>query len=187
MQGYEIHYATNFLGHFALTQHLLPSLLEQRARVVVVSSMLHSFADDAGPDFRCELGIVVLLALFVLQTLVFLGSFLFQFVVPVLPCLCVTWLTAHRAEATDEVHAIKQHHYCICKSAVSALEGCCRNELAADQPLQSCVFCGDCHHVAPQIPARRWACIICCMMPQLLSHSAFLISIFHGKLSLCKI
>eukprot|EP00775_Hariotina_reticulata_P007691 gene7691-7891_t len=51
-QGFEIHYATNFLGHFALTQHLLPSLLEQHARVVVVSSMLHSFADDAGPDFR---------------------------------------------------------------------------------------------------------------------------------------
>jgi NAD(P)-dependent dehydrogenase (short-subunit alcohol dehydrogenase family) len=51
-QGYEIHYATNFLGHFALTHHLLPSLLEQRARVVVVSSVLHTYADDAGPDFN---------------------------------------------------------------------------------------------------------------------------------------
>jgi hypothetical protein len=51
-QGYEIHYATNFLGHFALTHHLLPALLDQRARVVVVSSVLHTYADDAGPDFN---------------------------------------------------------------------------------------------------------------------------------------
>lgn len=51
-QGHEIHYATNFLGHFALTQHLLPALLPQKARVVVVSSILHSYADDAGPDYR---------------------------------------------------------------------------------------------------------------------------------------
>jgi NAD(P)-dependent dehydrogenase (short-subunit alcohol dehydrogenase family) len=51
LQGFELHYATNFLGHFALTQHLLPSLLEQRARVVVVSSILHTYVDDAGPDW----------------------------------------------------------------------------------------------------------------------------------------
>jgi NAD(P)-dependent dehydrogenase (short-subunit alcohol dehydrogenase family) len=50
-QGFELHYAINFLGHFALTQHLLPSLLEQRARVVVVSSILHTYVDDAGPDW----------------------------------------------------------------------------------------------------------------------------------------
>jgi NAD(P)-dependent dehydrogenase (short-subunit alcohol dehydrogenase family) len=45
-QGFEIHYATNFLGHFALTQHLLPALLPQKARVVVVSSILHSYAGE---------------------------------------------------------------------------------------------------------------------------------------------
>jgi NAD(P)-dependent dehydrogenase (short-subunit alcohol dehydrogenase family) len=47
MQGFELHYAVNFLGHFALTQHLLPTLLEQRARVVVVSSILHTYATAA--------------------------------------------------------------------------------------------------------------------------------------------
>jgi NAD(P)-dependent dehydrogenase (short-subunit alcohol dehydrogenase family) len=46
MQGFEIHYATNFLGHFALTQHLLPVMLPQKARVVVVSSILHSYAGN---------------------------------------------------------------------------------------------------------------------------------------------
>jgi NAD(P)-dependent dehydrogenase (short-subunit alcohol dehydrogenase family) len=51
LQGFELHYAVNFLGHFALTQHLLPSLLEQRARVVVVSSILHTYVDDAGPGW----------------------------------------------------------------------------------------------------------------------------------------
>ncbi|WIA23561.1 hypothetical protein OEZ85_000287 [Tetradesmus obliquus] len=50
-QGFELHYAVNFLGHFALTQHLLPTLLEQRARVVVVSSILHTYVDDAGPGW----------------------------------------------------------------------------------------------------------------------------------------
>jgi NAD(P)-dependent dehydrogenase (short-subunit alcohol dehydrogenase family) len=47
MQGFEIHYATNFLGHFALAQHLLPALLPQKARVVVVSSILHSYAGES--------------------------------------------------------------------------------------------------------------------------------------------
>lgn len=46
-QGHELHYATNFLGHFALTQQLLPALLDARARVVVVSSILHTYVDDA--------------------------------------------------------------------------------------------------------------------------------------------
>ncbi|KAF8061130.1 ENV9 [Scenedesmus sp. PABB004] len=50
-QGFELHWATNFLGHFALTQHLLPALLDARARVVVVSSILHTYAEDAGPHF----------------------------------------------------------------------------------------------------------------------------------------
>jgi len=43
-QGYEIQYAVNFLGHFALTANLLPLLLDpslEECRVVVVSSMSH--------------------------------------------------------------------------------------------------------------------------------------------------
>jgi NAD(P)-dependent dehydrogenase (short-subunit alcohol dehydrogenase family) len=51
-QGFEIHYATNFLGHFALTQHLLPALLPQKARVVVVSSILHSYAGERCGDLE---------------------------------------------------------------------------------------------------------------------------------------
>jgi NAD(P)-dependent dehydrogenase (short-subunit alcohol dehydrogenase family) len=39
MQGYELHWATNLLGHFALTQHLLPSLLEQRALHTTLKSL----------------------------------------------------------------------------------------------------------------------------------------------------
>jgi NAD(P)-dependent dehydrogenase (short-subunit alcohol dehydrogenase family) len=42
LQGFQLHYAVNFLAHFALTQHLLPSLLEQRACMIVVSSILHT-------------------------------------------------------------------------------------------------------------------------------------------------
>jgi NAD(P)-dependent dehydrogenase (short-subunit alcohol dehydrogenase family) len=30
LQGFELHYVVNFLGHFTLTQHLLPSLLERQ-------------------------------------------------------------------------------------------------------------------------------------------------------------
>ncbi len=43
-QGHEIHYATNHLGHYCLTRLLLNELLANKARVVVVDSMLHSLA-----------------------------------------------------------------------------------------------------------------------------------------------
>ncbi len=40
--GYELQFATNHLGHFALTGRLLPSLLEApSSRVVTVSSIAH--------------------------------------------------------------------------------------------------------------------------------------------------
>ena len=43
-QGYEMQYAVNFLGHFALTANLLPLLLDPalaEARVVTLSSLAH--------------------------------------------------------------------------------------------------------------------------------------------------
>ncbi|MBW9209675.1 SDR family NAD(P)-dependent oxidoreductase [Mumia sp. zg.B21] len=43
-QGFELQMATNHLGHFALTAHLWPTLTTSRARVVSVSSLMHSFA-----------------------------------------------------------------------------------------------------------------------------------------------
>jgi NAD(P)-dependent dehydrogenase (short-subunit alcohol dehydrogenase family) len=42
VDGYEMHFAVNHLGHFALTGHLLPALLNTpQPRVVNVSSVLH--------------------------------------------------------------------------------------------------------------------------------------------------
>jgi NAD(P)-dependent dehydrogenase (short-subunit alcohol dehydrogenase family) len=37
--GFELQFATNYLGHFALTAHLMPLLREGRARVTTVSSI----------------------------------------------------------------------------------------------------------------------------------------------------
>ncbi len=43
-QGFELQLGTNHLGHFALTQHLLPLLEATRgSRVVVLSSLMHHF------------------------------------------------------------------------------------------------------------------------------------------------
>ncbi|KAA1424573.1 SDR family NAD(P)-dependent oxidoreductase [Mumia zhuanghuii] len=49
-QGFELQMATNHLGHFALTARLWPTLVESRARVVSVSSLMHTFARRI--DFR---------------------------------------------------------------------------------------------------------------------------------------
>lgn len=44
--GFELQFATNHLGHFALTGRLLPALLEsERPRVVTVSSLSHTGGD----------------------------------------------------------------------------------------------------------------------------------------------
>lgn len=39
--GHELHWGTNHLGHFALIGLLMPTLLDSRARVVVVGSIIH--------------------------------------------------------------------------------------------------------------------------------------------------
>ena len=50
VDGYEMHLATNHLGHFAWTAHLWPLLVESEARVVAVSSLAHTQAK--GIDLR---------------------------------------------------------------------------------------------------------------------------------------
>eukprot|EP00727_Mastigamoeba_balamuthi_P004378 m51a1_g13939 hypothetical protein (261) ;mRNA; f:879363-880383 len=52
-QGWESHYGVNHLGHFALTQALLPALLAGKARVVCVSCSLHLVAPKCGIDLEC--------------------------------------------------------------------------------------------------------------------------------------
>ncbi|MDM4763667.1 oxidoreductase [Galbitalea sp. SE-J8] len=39
--GFEVHFGVNHLGHFALTQRLLPSVIDANGRVVVVTSPAH--------------------------------------------------------------------------------------------------------------------------------------------------
>jgi NAD(P)-dependent dehydrogenase (short-subunit alcohol dehydrogenase family) len=54
-QGYELQFATNHLGHFALTGLLLPSLLAAKgARVVTVSSGAHLFGRIRFDDLQGE-------------------------------------------------------------------------------------------------------------------------------------
>jgi NAD(P)-dependent dehydrogenase (short-subunit alcohol dehydrogenase family) len=54
--GFELQFGTNYLGHFALTAHLLPALLraESGARVVEVSSLAHRGAAIAWGDLQGE-------------------------------------------------------------------------------------------------------------------------------------
>jgi NAD(P)-dependent dehydrogenase (short-subunit alcohol dehydrogenase family) len=52
-QGYELAFVTNYLGHFLLTQELLPTLLNTpKARVVNVASSAHLSVD--GSDLVCQ-------------------------------------------------------------------------------------------------------------------------------------
>jgi NAD(P)-dependent dehydrogenase (short-subunit alcohol dehydrogenase family) len=49
--GFEMQFGTNHLGHWALTAHLLPSLLRaEAARVVTVTSTAHHFGRAVDPD-----------------------------------------------------------------------------------------------------------------------------------------
>ncbi|MBC7799776.1 MAG: SDR family oxidoreductase [Gemmatimonadaceae bacterium] len=51
-EGFELQFATNYLGHFALTARLLPALIAGRARVVQVSSVAHRRAAMAWDDLQ---------------------------------------------------------------------------------------------------------------------------------------
>jgi NAD(P)-dependent dehydrogenase (short-subunit alcohol dehydrogenase family) len=53
--GYELHFATNHLGHFALTGLLLPRMLERPApRVVTVASLMHRLGRIHFDDLNAE-------------------------------------------------------------------------------------------------------------------------------------
>src|SRR5215207_597344 len=53
--GFELHFGTNHLGHFALTGLLLPGLLTRPgARVVTVSSLAYEHGQIRFDDLRCE-------------------------------------------------------------------------------------------------------------------------------------
>ena len=51
-QGYEIHYATNHLGHFALIGGLIDYLCSSHAKIVVITGDIAILAVDATPDFE---------------------------------------------------------------------------------------------------------------------------------------
>ena len=53
--GFEAHIGINHLGHFALTQHLLPLVAASSAgRIISVSSQAHRFGKDFRDDFMIE-------------------------------------------------------------------------------------------------------------------------------------
>ena len=52
--GFELHFQTNFLGHFALTTALRPLLQERGARVVVQLSLAARFGRPAWDDLQSE-------------------------------------------------------------------------------------------------------------------------------------
>ena len=58
VDGFENHFGTNYIGHFALTHGLIPALIEgykqsgKKSRVVNVSSMGHSFSDIVYDDIN---------------------------------------------------------------------------------------------------------------------------------------
>ena len=54
LDGFEMQFGTNFLGHFALTAHLLPLLTRIQARVVNVSSSADNFGRIAFDDLQSE-------------------------------------------------------------------------------------------------------------------------------------
>ena len=57
VDGFELQFATNHLGHFALTGHLLPTLLATPAsRVVSVSSLAHKMGKIDFDDLQSEHG-----------------------------------------------------------------------------------------------------------------------------------
>jgi NAD(P)-dependent dehydrogenase (short-subunit alcohol dehydrogenase family) len=56
-QGFELQFGTNYLGHFALTMRLLPTLMARPgSRVVTVSSITHRFSSIRLDDLNSERG-----------------------------------------------------------------------------------------------------------------------------------
>ena len=51
VEGVDMSFATNHLGHFLLVQELLPALIKGKARVIQVSSEAHRIAQHPGKDF----------------------------------------------------------------------------------------------------------------------------------------
>jgi retinol dehydrogenase 12 len=52
VDGYEMQFATNHLGHFFLVEELFPMLLESECRVTVVSSIAHTRPYPGGIQFN---------------------------------------------------------------------------------------------------------------------------------------
>lgn len=51
-QGYEISFATNVLGHFALRRALLDGCLADKARVIIVTGDIYIMADSCSENYR---------------------------------------------------------------------------------------------------------------------------------------
>lgn len=54
VQGFELHYATNHLGHFALVGGLFDLLRQSKARVIILTGDIAVLANDASPDYVYE-------------------------------------------------------------------------------------------------------------------------------------
>ncbi|MEO6150195.1 MAG: SDR family oxidoreductase [Mucilaginibacter sp.] len=54
--GFEMTFAVNHLGHFALTEYLMPLLLKGQARIINVSSEAHQMSKPNFDDLKCENG-----------------------------------------------------------------------------------------------------------------------------------
>lgn len=50
-QGYEMHFATNHLGHFAIIGGLIDLLRESQSRIIIVTGDIAVWATDATPDY----------------------------------------------------------------------------------------------------------------------------------------
>lgn len=53
-EGLDMTFATNHLGHFLLTQELLPALKKGKAKIINISSEAHRFSGDPNEDFSIK-------------------------------------------------------------------------------------------------------------------------------------
>jgi NAD(P)-dependent dehydrogenase (short-subunit alcohol dehydrogenase family) len=61
-QGYEIQWATNYLGHVAWTLELLDILIESQSRVVIITGDICILENDTSPDLKYDNDYASLLA-----------------------------------------------------------------------------------------------------------------------------